>query len=217
MVALAATGLDVPIAADFETTGVVNGSVYEIQDQNLTSAVLADLEWVGKAKDLNDPIIINGRNFYNSQILEQYAHTGCCTNDAILNKNKTFQVYWDAKNVDSILGAGSTLMVDKNSMVFWSQPAYSNLGMDTAMTLGKESGDRYHWVETLPRLQYFANGSMQPIYVDVRAERSCVADAIGVSRDQWKFEYMLFGANTLNLQNQDGNNGIYKVLKVANI
>jgi len=215
LVAKAVTGIDTPIAGDFETAGAVLGDAYQVTTANFDSDLLADIEWMAKARDLNQPIILNGRNFYNQHILEQYASTGCCTNDAILNANQTFNVYWDAKNVDSIAGAGSTLVIDKNSLLFWSQPVYSNIGMDTAMTEGAEPADRYHWVETLPRLQYFANGAMQPIYVDVRAERSCVTDALGVPRSSWKFEYMLFGALELNMANQDGNQGIYKIEKIA--
>ena len=214
LVAKALTGIDTPDAADFETAGNVVSDVYEVAAADFTSDLLADLQWAAKSKDMNQPIIINGRNFFNKAILEQYASNGVSTNDAILNRNQVFDIYWDAKNVDQIAGAGSSLIIDKNSLLFWSQPVYSNIGMDTAETEGKEPNDRYHWVEMLPRLMYFANGAYQPIYVDVRAERSCVTDELGVPRNSWKFEYMCFGALELNMANEAGNQGIYKVAKV---
>jgi len=61
---------------------------------------------------------------------------------------------------------------------------------------------------------YFSNGSMQPIYVDVRAERSCIATGL-VPRSGWKFELMLHGAAGLNLPNEAGKQGIYRINKVA--
>jgi hypothetical protein len=213
LVALAATGADTPTAAYFETTGAVVGDAYEIAAANFDSDVLADLQWAGKSEDWIMPLIVNGRNFFNKAILEQYASSGCCTNDAILNRNQVFDIVWDAKNVDSVLGSGSTLVIDKNALYFWSSPAYSNIGMQTMMNEGKEAADRYHFVTTLPRLQYFANGGFQPIYVDVRMERACIATGL-VPRDGWKVECMLHGAMGLNLPNESGKQGIYRINKV---
>lgn len=215
LVAKAVTGIDLPVLADWETTAALNGSILEVATANFTSDIFADIQAVGQIRDLNDPIILNGRNLYNTSILQQYESNGCCSNDAILNRNNVFDIFWDLKNVDSITGAASTLVIDKNSLLFWSSPAYDNIGMGSAESEGKEAGDRMHWVETLPRFQYWANGGMQPIYVDIRAERSCVQDTLGVARDGWKFDYMLFGALALNLQNQEGLNGIYQINKVA--
>ncbi len=214
LVTLAGTGADTPDADWFETTGTVSGTDYEISAANFDSDVLADLQWAGKASDMNMPIVLNGRNFFNKAILEQYASQGCCTNDAILNRNQVFDIYWDAKNVDSTLGTGSTLVIDKNSVLFWSSHVYDNMGMETMIEQGKESSDRYHFVDILPRLKYFANGALQDIYVDVRVEKGCVLDSLNVSRNAWKFEYLLFGAMALNLPNQDGYNGIISVKKV---
>lgn len=215
IVTLAGTGADTPEADWFETAGTVSGTDYEIDAADFDADVLADLQWAGKASDMNQPIIINGRNFFNKSIIEQYASVGCCTNDAILNRNQVFDIYWDAKNVDSTLGAGSTLVVDKNSVLFWSSHVYDNMGMETMTTEGEESNDRFHFVDTLPRLKYFANGGLQDIYVDVRVEKGCVLDSLNVSRTAWKFEYMLFGAMSLNLANQDGYNGILSIKKVT--
>lgn len=78
------------------------------------------------------------------------------------------------------------------------------------MTEGKEASDRYHFVDTLPRLKYFANGQYNDIYVDVRAERSCINTGL-VPRNSWKFTMMLHGAAGLNLADANGKNGIVKI------
>ena len=212
LVALAATGQDTPLVAWFETPGAVVGTAYEIEASNFGSEVIADVQWAAKAADMFDPIIISGRNFYNKHILEMYASTGCCTNDAILNRNQAFDLYWDAKNVDSVLGADSTIVIDKNSLLFMSSPVYSNIGMENMVMT---ENDTYVWVETLPRLQYFAGGRMQPIYVNVRAAKTCVKDALGIPRTSWAVQYFPTGAMRLNLPNEAGDYGILRINKVA--
>ena len=213
LVALAATGQDTPLASWFETAGAVVGTAYEIEADNFTSDVIADVQWAAKYADMFNPIIINGRNFYNKHILEMYASQGCCTNDAILNRNQAFDLYWDAKNVDSVLGADSTIVIDKNSILFMSSPVYSNIGIENMVEM---DNDTYVWVEMLPRLQYFAGGKMNPVYVNVRAAKTCVKDALGTPRTSWAIQYWTTGAMRLNLPNEIGDYGILRINKVAN-
>lgn len=217
LVALAATGADTPDEDWFETPGTVNGTVFEIaasefdKDKN---TVLGDLSYAARYTEMLAPIFLNGRNFYNKKVLAEFESLGCCTTNAALNSGSMFQYYWDVKNVDSVTSAKSSFVIDRNAILFWSSPVYSNLGMESAMTDGKEAADRYHFVDTLPRLQYYANGQMNPIYVDVRMERACVLDSLNVPRDAWKFELGLYGAMTLNLPNQEDYQGIIHVQNV---
>ena len=224
LVAAAVAGQDTPIADWFETPGSVSGTVFEIAKTYFSSAVLGDLFWAARSTDMVAPIVINGRNLFNAKTMAEFEHMGCCSTNAALNSNKLFQLYWDAKNVDSVTGANSSLVIDKNALLFWSSPAYSNIGMDSMMTDtsqggGRESNDRYHYVDVLPRLQYYANGQMNPIYVDVRIEKGCVLDALSVPRDAWKVEMWLSGALELNLPNAgtDGLQGIIHVQQVAGV
>lgn len=215
LVAAAVAGQDTAVAGWFETDGAVVNGAYEIAAADFTSAVLGDLTWAARSTDMVNPIILNGRNLWNAWKLAEFESAGCCTTNSALLSNKLFQYYWDAKNVDSVTQANSSLVIDKNALLFWSSPAYSNIGIDTAMDQGKEPGDRYHYVDELPRLRYYANGQMNPIYVDVRMEKSCVFDGL-VPRDSWKVEMFLTGALTLNLPNADGGlQGIIHVKKVA--
>lgn len=218
LVALASTNADTPLAAWFETTGVVAGTTYQIQKQHFSSAVLGDALWAARATDMTAPIVLNGRNLFNAAVLAEFESAGCCTTNAALATNRMFQLYWDAKNVDQVTAKKSTLVLDRNALLFWSSPAYSNIGLDSAMDAGKEANDTFHFVDTLPRLTYFANGSQQPIYVDVRMQRTCVKE-VGdlVPVDGWKFELWLSGAMTPNLENQDSLQGIIHIEQVNDI
>jgi len=219
LVAAAVAGQDTPDADWFETPGAVNSTVYEIAKSDFSSAVLGDLLWAARSTDMVAPIVVNGRNLFNAKTMAEFEHYGCCSTNAALNSNKLFQLYWDAKNVDSVTGANSSLVIDKNALLFWSSPAYSNMGIESSMTDGKESDDRYHFIDVLPRLQYYANGQLNPIYVDVRMEKGCVLDALSVPRDSWKVEMWLSGALELNLPNagESGLQGIIHVQQIAGV
>jgi hypothetical protein len=217
LVGLVNTNADTPVAGWFETAGAVVGTTYQIEKDNFTSAVLADALWAGRATDMVAPIILNGRNLFNAAVLAEFESAGCCTTNAALATDRMFQLFWDAKNVDQVTTKNSTLVIDRNAVLFWSSPAYSNMGIETAMVDGKEANDVFHFVDTLPRLTYFANGAQQPIYVDVRMQRTCVkgvGDLVPV--DGWKFELWLSGAMTPNLENQDGLQGIIHIEQIAN-
>jgi hypothetical protein len=218
LVGLANTNADTPLAAWFETVGVVSGTTYQIQKQNFTSEVLADALWASRATDMVAPIILNGRNLFNKAVLAEFESAGCCTTNAALATDRMFQLYWDAKNVDQVTTKNSTFVIDRNALLFWSSPVYSNLGIASAMTDGKEANDVYHFVDTLPRLTYFANGAQQPIYVDVRMQRTCVKGVDDlVPIDAWKFELWVSGAMTANLENQNALQGIIHIEQVANL
>lgn len=204
---------DLPVTTWFDTTNTLSGDIVQIEKQYFTSDLIADLQWVMKVAELNDGIIINGKNFFLKSILEQYSSNGCCTNDAILNRNNFFNLFWDSQNVDSVTGASSTFLMAKDSLVFYSSPGYSNIGMEN-MILG--NADTYYWVEILPRLKYFANGAYQDIYVDVRATKSCVADAAGIPRDGWNVELALHGVIDTNYADVNGRVGVFRIDQVAN-
>lgn len=213
LVAVANANTDEPEEEWFETTHTIDGDIVEVQKQYFTADLLADIQWSAKALGLNMPIVLNGRNFFNKAILDQYAKAGCCDNNAILTGG-IYTLYWDSINVDQVTGAKSTLVIDKNSILFWNSPAYDNIGMENMVN---DTGDIYHWVVPLPRLKYFANGAMQTIYVDVRAIKTCVTDAAGIPRNSWTFEMGIHGAIVANLPNADGYRGILRIDQVDDV
>lgn len=220
LVALASTNADVPTvgAFDFDSTvtPVVNGNILEIPSTQFTSSLLGNLKLAGRKAGLVNPIILNGDNFFTRQILNEFESNGCCSNDAILNSKKNFEIFWDVLNVDPVTEAKSTLVIDKNSLLFWSSPVFDkNVSFEDAMKKPNAANDTYKYVDKLPRLKYFANGKLNDIYVDVRAKRGCVSDALGVSRDAWVFEYSLYGGMRVNLANHLGKFGMYRLDRVT--
>jgi hypothetical protein len=204
LVALVAANADTPSADWFETPGTVSGDTYQIADSDFKSDIYADILAAAGITYMNDPIIINGRNLFNDTFLAQFKGAACCDNDQVL-LGSPFQYYFDLHNVDNVLGGKYTLAVDRNALLFWSAQEFLN--MEPVLW----ANDTYHWSETLPRLQYFANGTMNPIYVDIKAKRVCTNGNIY----GWNFQMYLNGALTPNLANCDGRNGILKIRKGA--
>jgi hypothetical protein len=200
IVALLAANADTPDATWFETPGSVVGDTYQIGASDFKSDVYADILAASQLTYMNDPIILNGRNLFNDTFLAQFKGAACCDNDQVL-LGSPFQYYFDLHNIDQVLGGKYTLSVDKNASIFWSAPEFLN---SAPMLM---AADTYHWSETLPRLQYFANGTMNPIFVDIKAKRFCInGNTYG-----WHMDIYLNGALKINLANCDGRNGILKI------
>jgi hypothetical protein len=217
LVAMAATNADVPVKSEMDLSiGTVTGNILQIPEPDFTADLLGNLKLAGRKTGMISPLILNGDNFYTKAILNEFESNGCCSNDAILNSKKHFEIFWDVLNVDPVTTAKSTFLIDKNSMVFWSSPVFDKkVSFEDAMKKPNASNDTYKYVDILPRLKYFANGKLNDIYVDVRAKRGCVLDSLGVSRDAWVFEYYLYGDLKMNLVNHLNKKGIIRIDRVA--
>ena len=198
--ALAAANADTPNAGWFETPGTVVSDTFQIDSDDFKSDLIADILAASQITDMYDAIIINGRNFFNDAILAQYKGIACCDNDSILNEQNYFQLYWDLRNPDQVLSGRYTLAVDKNSLLFWSSPLWTNAVPE------RRTGDVYTWSETLPRFRYMANNTMNNIFVDVKAKRVCRASN-NIERYGWQYELAL-------RPNCDGRKGIIKIEQV---
>lgn len=210
LVAFAATNADVPDPTWFQSTTVTpvvdDVNTLEIATVDWTGALLADFAAIKQLAVMPNSIILSGRNLWNKTLLAQFEANYATTNNQVLVGQNFFDMYFDLMNVDQTLGDKSTLMLDKNSILFWSSPVHQNLATPQLMT-----SDTYIWSDMLPRLQYMANGRMNPIYIDVKATRFC---ASGTSYG-WRYEYVLRGALSLNMPNVNGDYGILRFRNVA--
>lgn len=204
--ALCGLNADVPNADWFvKTNGTVNGNSFDVSSANFGSDLYGDIMYASQVSDMNNAIVLNGINFFHDTFLQKYKGMACCDNDGVLN-GSPFSVFFDLKNIDTTLGAKTTLAVDKNALLFWSSPAFTNMVPEL------KTNDTYAWSETLPRLKYMANGGLQDIYVDVRAQKKCLE---GHTDIQWNFELVLRGNLKANLANCDERQGILKITQVA--
>lgn len=209
---------DTPDADWFDSTpGTVNGDSYDVIQSDFGADLIADIRAASAITKMNSPLILSGQNLYNDTFLAQFKGVACCDNDSVLLSNY-YQMYFDLHNVDSTVGARTTFAIDKNSFFFWSAPDHAtNIFADGSYSIGSPQhmlSDTYIWLDTLPRLTYMANGSVQPIYIDVRAKRLCEGSSVQSVAYGWAFEYILRGSLNTNLANCDGRKGVLKFTRV---
>lgn len=204
-----AAGADVPVPSWFQSTGttpvVDDTNVLEIATADWKGDLLADMLAIKQLAYMPNAIIVSGRNLWNKTILAQFEGQYASQNNQVLVGQNFFDIYFDLMNVDQTLGDAGTLMIDKNAMIFWSSPLHPDIANPQLMT-----ADTYRWTDMLPRLQYMANGKMNPVYIDVKATRICSSAAYG-----WDYEYVLRGAMSLNLPNASDDYGILRFRNVA--
>lgn len=200
LVAYAAAQADTPDAAWFKTPGSIVGNAYQVAEAEFNSKMYADILYASSLTDIYNPIMINGRNFYHDTFLAQYKGSACCDNDAVLN-GAPWSIFFDIRNVDSILGAETSLIIDKNSLLSWFSVEWQNTVPNQVLS------DTFVWSEPLPRLTYTANGVAQQIYVDIRARKACRnGKDYGVH-----YEVILSGKILANLPNCESRKGILKI------
>ena len=209
---------DTPDEDWFDSTpGVVNGDSYDVVATDFKADLIADIRAASAITKMNSPLILSGQNLYNDTFLAQFKGVACCDNDSVL-LNNPYQLYFDLHNVDSTVGARTTFAIDKNAILFWSAPDHvTNVFTNGQFAIGVPQlmlSDTYIWLDTLPRLTYMANGSMQPIYIDVRAKRLCEGSSVNSVSYGWAFEYIVRGSLTTNLPNCDDRQGVLKITRV---
>lgn len=217
LVAKLATGIDTLATGDFRTTPNVtfNSGVAQVERRFFQDNLVADIAGITAAREMNDAIIVGGRSFYNDVWLANKRDTICCDNTQVLGMNP-FGMYLDLANVDTSGPLFRTFVLDKNALIFWSAPDY--LGFEPTQM----DANTYVWRDTLPRLQYFANGAMQPIYIDVRASRICSTLQNGEAATTsnvgygWAYEYVVRGALAFNLADCNNRKGIFQINEIAN-
>lgn len=209
---------DTPDADWFDSTpGTVNGDSYDVIQSDFGADLIADIRAASAITKMNSPLILTGQNLYNDTFLAQFKGVACCDNQSVL-LNNPYQMYFDLHNVDSTVGARTTFAIDKNAILFWSAPDHAtNTFADGSFVVGSPTpmlSDTYVWLDTLPRLTYMANGTMQPIYIDVRAKRLCEGSGVASVAYGWAYEYIVRGSLTTNLPNCDDRQGVLKFTRV---
>lgn len=204
LVAYAAANADTPSTDWFETPGTVSGNKFVIANEDWNEDIYGDILYAANLTDIYNPMMLNGRNFYKDTFLSQYKGLACCDNQGVL-RGAPWPINFDIRNIDQTLGGNYTLVLDKNSLLFWSSVEWTNVAPRLTVA------DTYVWSEPLPRLKYMANGAQQTIMVDIRARKDCRnGKDYGVH-----YEIILTGEMKANLPNCDGRKGILKIEKAA--
>ena len=196
LVTFASTNADTVSLAGIEVdvTATVNGNTIEIPSAEWSSTVLGEMEYIHEQFDMMNVLYVTGKNFYTEDFLNKYKNQSCCNNADLLRSND-FEICFDSRNVDSVLGGRYTLAIEEDAIFFWNAYKHNS----TTPINRSSANDLWEWRETLPRLTYKAmglpkpsgySGDDNPIWIDVTMQRVCavVNDRRVYSR---KFEYII--------------------------
>lgn len=144
------------------------GNVVNVPEGAWTPAFLAEIAVMSKLSKLYNPFIISGSNLYVANFLADYRSASSPSVDAVL-KSGPFDIYFDIQNIDTVVGAKATFLVDPSSYVFWPSNQYENMAPEPF----SNGSTLYKWRQRAPRLQYNDNGSLKPVYFDVESQEAC--------------------------------------------
>lgn len=147
--------------------GTLNGNVIEVAKATMNTAeYIATMAAIAAENDMYSPFIISGRIFWVPKYAAQFKSAACCSLDAIFDG--PFEIFFDIKNIDSIVGTDSVLMIDPAAYAIWP---HNHIQSDTPV---REAADTLVWRQPDPILQFADGGILKPVYYDVIAQRKCV-------------------------------------------
>lgn len=142
-----------------------------------TPEYLATMNYIAQKHDVFNGFILSGKNLFVPKYASEFRSPSCCTVDALYGG--PFDIAFDIKNLDTIIGTQSTLLIDPNGYVIWPKNDYVNEAPE-----GKD--DQYNtfvWKQRSERLTYADGGVQKPVYFDVKRQRKCLID--GSNHERW--------------------------------
>ena len=147
--------IDVP-AAEFTEDGILN--------------TLGEIQVTAENNNLGDYLILSGRALSVLAWTEKFKalNSDGKANNAALN---TFDLHFDFRNLDTLVGRRATFAIDKNSYVFWNTK-YD--GLSTTPKLTDSTTGTYEWMVADPEMKYKHNGTLVPVMYMVETTRTCI-------------------------------------------
>lgn len=154
-----------------------------IPKANFEWDLLGEIETNAMINDIENFHILNGRNFKQQVWQSDYSRLNVDTREAAAAFND-YNLHWDVKNIDRVLGRRATLLFDPNMFAFW----VTNYG-STTPNMVKDN----HWEYTVadPELRYMRNGQLVPVMYQVELSMKCIGRTKGQGRLRWAHDWMV--------------------------
>lgn len=153
--------------------GTLSGNVVQVAKATLSSAdYIATAQAIAEENDVYDAFMISARMFWIEKYKSMFKTSACCSVDALFDG--PFDIVFDLKNLDSMVGTDAVLMIDPGSYAIWSHNDFFN---DTPE-------DRANSTTTFrmkdPILSFNNGGKKESVYYDVIVQKKCV-----ISQDEF--------------------------------
>lgn len=126
---------------------------------------LAEMEAMAANNNFSQSLILSGRNFYKDNWKAQFERLNA-DGKAGFSAYAAQNLRFDLRDLDKTLGYRGTLIVDRNSYVFYNSPVYGAAPV--------EMGDnKFVWNVTDPEFSYLREGRLVPITYEVEMQKTC--------------------------------------------
>lgn len=158
------TGLTLPIGA----IDGVDTTEWDIAAADATADLFIDLEKVAMLLNMQNPMVIDGDNFYSALKKADAKIAGnCCNTDKLFD---LLPIYQNIKTVDQVSGAARTFLVDSANVAYFNSSINPN---SSPISKGDRDNTRVWRMPSL-RLKWRNDGQLVPVYYDMKMQYKCI-------------------------------------------
>lgn len=151
-----------------------SGNRLKVDASKMEYEIVPELSLIAENNLMPNYLMLSGRNLYMDKVLAEYRRENDNQRDqlAIFDDVK---MYWDTRNMDTVLGRRSTFLVNPASFLFWNTAWWSETPVQV-----DASTNTWHYKVMDPVLKYNDNGTMKPVWHHVEQSYTCASrDELG--------------------------------------
>jgi len=181
--------LNTSVASTIEANAMANkhsGSPYpkvgtetQIPSTYWNADLIAHLQYTAEMNQINNPILLDGGNMYEQDLLANFKT--CCDNEGDRNLLGHFgQPYYDLRSLHSHIGQKVTYLFEPSVIGFWSAWNYDNIEP-------QQSNDQFNTWYYRERDEVVTS---QDIWYDITIQRVCInPDKANTAAQKWGWNY----------------------------
>ncbi len=204
--------------------GTLAGAIIEYPAASFTPDLLADWDLVANNNLLaSDYMILHGTNFRNQLFNANFKQLNDNERSLLPQLTHDGKASWDIKQLDQIIGAPTSFLVDKHVLAFFNRSTYMDqmeeLKDENSTTTfrlplmyfsGNPSPERSQNV-----MQYANDGMMETVWVDIRYQRICNSTETDGGRTSLTHRWELICENGFDIApSTNARTGIIQIEKV---
>lgn len=180
--------------------GTLSGSVIQVPKATLSSAdYIATVQALANENDIYNSFLVSSRMFWIEKYKAMFKSQACCSVDALFDG--PFDIVFDMKNLDSIVGTNAVLLIDAGAYAVWPTNDFFNDKPE------ERTADSMSFRLKDPILQFADGGSMKPVYYDVIAQKKCVISDESPAHERWGTSFRIHKRFGKTLAPDPGNLG----------
>lgn len=189
--------------------GDVVGDLTYIDSEHWTPDLMGYFKLVQRLNKISNRVMLSGTNFFESYFNAGFENLNSNERDRIAKYNHFQKWYWDVENLDTVLGAPSTLMFDAGAVGMFTKNWYE-------MTPKQIAPNKTIYSMALNDMFFRNGGSDSPFMFDIEVQEDCLQKGVEqagrmVKKETWRVK-MQYGL-IYSPEDCGGNSGILQFVK----